>query len=174
MAYYVTVPKWQLGRLVFPGFCPYTLEPNPKSMWELTGQEHRTQSLVVVTVAASRAFAFKIPVSRRFERRQHLLALYTVLPLLLSVALLFSSQAFGRKRAEAVAAMGLLLPLLSLFIYALKRFLRRHVWIDYVDENCVEVAFSRKDYVRAFCDLNGLQFRWKLTNFRPTKGLFGR
>ncbi len=167
MSYYVEIPAQHIPNLQFPEFCPFTLNAPAKYEWFVKGTT-KTDALTIPGVpffiTTGRDVQLRIPVSFEFARLQHRLAV-TVVVLALPCLLLIGINAAIHK-FDPLATVLMIGPMIAAGIYGFKKFLQRRVWIDFVGERSIEIAFKRGDYADRFCDLNGLEYRRKFLNFR--------
>ena len=172
---YVEIPSETLNRLTFPNLCPFTLAENTEAKWEIVG--HTKSSGVSIPgvpfiVTSGRKCRFHIPVSSKFERNQHKLGLLSAilvfLPLFLFMLLAISNTIFdlGDTFVKVISFLQVI-GVFGILLYTVKRWFCRHVWIDYVGTESLEVVFKRKQYVEKFCEENQLEYKRKLFNFRP-------
>jgi hypothetical protein len=165
MGYYVEIPYRQVGALKFPGNCPFTGRGPAEERWEVCGRTmHSVYAMpgVPVGLATGNELVFSIPVSRSFGIRQRQLGLLSAVLVSLFFVFLAINYVFKVEFSPYIV----LILLVGGILYGLKRFLRRHVWIDYVGDDVFEIVFVRRAYAETFSQLNGLRSRWKLINFR--------
>jgi hypothetical protein len=168
MNYYVEIPNNSLESIRFPATCPFTLEPNPGRQWEVVG---RTKSsavivpLVPVMCVSGRKCVFQIPASNKFVRGQYALTLFCFGAFLLFFVVLLTNE-FAKFPNKIIEPIVFIVIAVGTFAYCLRQILRRHVWIDYVGSDLIEIVFKRKVYADEFCTMNGLEQRRKLVNFR--------
>jgi hypothetical protein len=170
MNYYVEIPNTALEMIRFPETCPFTLEPSPKTNWEVRGRTKSNALLipaVPVMLVNGRKCVFRLPASSKFVRRQHALTLLCFGSFLLFVMAVLTSELAGlpSKIAEPTILVALSVGTIA---YGLGRLFQRHVWIDYVGQDFVEIVFKRKKYADEFCEINNLKHLRKLVNFRTS------
>lgn len=164
---YVEIPYDRFGTLQFPDFCPLTARPNPDIQWEISGKTKYDRALLLPVLLATknRQFKFSIPVHWRFVQRQNRLdrAMWLLLGLFFSLLLISICLNLPTLLVEiaVLCSPTAFVPLL------IRKWLGRHVQIDYVGEDFAEIAFTNRKYAEEFSGLNGLVAKRKLINFRP-------
>ena len=167
MNHYIEIPYDQFGSLWFPKVCPFTLRSNPDTRWEVRGKTRSKEAFSipgVLMVTKNRNYNFSIPVDSRFARTQRLLN--KTMWLLIALFLLFILISMIFRIPQIVGAIAFVSSPVIFLPVLLQKWRQRHVWIDYVGTDFVEVVFKKRKYADEFCRLNGLTFRRKLINFR--------
>jgi hypothetical protein len=169
MAYFVKISANPLFVVRFPALCPFTLQPDPKRTWDLTGRtETGFLGLPILTpmIVYYRKAIIQIPASQSFVRRQSLLGLYAGLLLAVALTALFL-DAVWLHWLDRYQNYWLVLPAASFGVYLWKIWLARRVVIRFVGKESVVLRFSSKEYAEAFAALNGLALERSVSKLQP-------